>query len=183
MEGYEIDSCLKSMVILYDTREQPNERAVKRYETFGCPAIRQHIDYGDYTFNFKLPNGEWCYEMGDSVSVKPCVSIERKASLTELSGNIIQERERFNEEFGRAAQNSARIYLLVENGNLQKVYSGKYGTKVNPNAYKASMWSIIARNEISGPIFCPEELSGKVIYDILYRELKIRLERGDFDGR
>ena len=180
MEGYEIDACLKSMIILYDTREQPNERALKRYESFGCPFQRQHIEYGDYTFNFKLPNGDWCYEMGDSISVKPCVSIERKASLTELSGNIIQERERFNNEFGRASENGARVYLLIENGNLQKVYSGKYGTKVHPNAYKASMWSVIVKNGISGPLFVPEELSGQVIHDILYRELKVRLESGEF---
>lgn len=118
--------------------------------------------------------------MGEEVAVEPCVSIERKASLAELSGNIIQERERFNNEFGRASAKNARIYLLIENGNIQKIYAGKFGTKVHPNAYKAAMWSVVAKNGINGPIFVPEELSGQVIHDILYRELKFRLERGDF---
>ena len=168
------------MIILHDTREQNTERAVRRYKSFGCPSVPQRINYGDYTFNFKLPNGEWFYQMGEDISVKPCVSIERKASLTELSGNIIQGRDTFNNEFARARKNGARVYLLVEEGSMQKIYSGKYGTKVHPNAYKASMWSIIVRNELAGPIFCPKELSGQVIHDILYRELKFRLERGDF---
>ena len=31
------------------------------------------------------------------------------------------------------------------------------------------------------PIFCRKETSGKLIRDILERELKVRLERGDYD--
>jgi hypothetical protein len=31
-------------------------------------------------------------------------------------------------------------------------------------------------------IFCKQEISGALIKEILYRELKERLERGDYDG-
>ena len=31
-------------------------------------------------------------------------------------------------------------------------------------------------------VFCKEETSGRLIKEILYRDLKERLERGEFDG-
>ena len=165
------------MIICVDTREQESERAVKRYEQFGCPYERRTLNYGDYTFNFKLPNGKYVYP-GDVVIDGPAV-IERKMSLTELSGNFTRNRKRFIAEFDRAKAAGASVYLLIENGSWEKLIAGHYKTKFRPEAYKASLTAWMARYNAK-VIFCKHETSGSLIKEILYRELKERLERGDY---
>jgi len=177
MERFEIEDCLKSMEILVDTREQPSQRATDRYESFGCPWQKRTLNFGDYTYNFLLPNGEKLFS--DEITVSGHAVIERKMSLTELSGCFCQSRDRFKAEFERAAAAGASIYLLVEDATWEKLLTGKYKTRFNPAAFTASLiaWSI--RYNIK-PIFCRKESSGRIIKEILYRELKERLERGEY---
>lgn len=177
MERFEIEDCLKSMEILVDTREQPSQRATDRYESFGCPWQKRTLNFGDYTYNFLLPNGKKLFS--DEITVSGHAVIERKMSLTELSGCFCQSRDRFKAEFERATAAGASIYLLVEDATWEKLLTGKYKTKFNPAAFTASLvaWSI--RYNIK-PIFCRKESSGRIIKEILYRELKERLERGEY---
>lgn len=177
MTRFEIEDCLKSMQIIVDTREQPSKRAVDRYESFGCPWRRQTLAFGDYTFNFLKPDGSELYS--DNVTINPAAVVERKMSLTELSGCFCQSRDRFRAEFERAAGAGSSVWLLVEDASWEKLINGKYGTKFNPTAFMASLtaWSIRYNIRI---IFCRKESSGRIIREILYRELKERLERGDY---
>lgn len=179
MTNFEIDDCLKSMQIIVDTREQPSERAEKRYKSFSVPYQRQTMAFGDYTYNFMLPDKKWLYEPDKTILAD--VVIERKANLTELSQCFCQSRERFEREFQKASDNNASIYLLVEDANWENLINGKYATKFNPKAYFASITAWMARYDIK-TIFCKSETSGKLIKEILYRELKERLERGEYDG-
>lgn len=132
MEGYEIDACLGSMEILVDTREQPSEKAAKRYNAFGCPYSRVTLNYGDYTYNFTKPDGT---EIIGQTPVCGDVVIERKMNLEELSGCFCQSRDRFKREFERAKEHNAKVYLLVENATWEKLTTGKYNTKYNPKAF------------------------------------------------
>lgn len=175
MTPIEIENCLDSMNILIDTREQPSDRAEKRYKTFGCPYRRQKLEYGDYAFNFVMPDGSELYDLSDSVNAP--VVIERKMSLEELSNNLTRNRGRFSREFERAGK--ASIYLLVEDGSWKHIITGRYKTKFNQYAYFAGLVAFMARYRIQ-VIFCPPELSGRMIKEILYRELKERLQRGDY---
>lgn len=176
MTALEIETCLNSMTILVDTREQPSAKAQKRYESFGCSYTRTKLNYGDYTYNFTLPNGSLAYEGND---IKPLAVIERKMNLEELSGCFCQQRSRFKAEFERARENNASIYLVVENATWEKILNGRYKTKFDKKAYLASITAYMARYNIK-PIFCQEELTGKLIKEILYRELKEQLERGAY---
>lgn len=177
MDNFEIDSCLKSMSICVDTREQVSRRAVNRYESFGCPYSRSKLDYGDYAYNFTLPDGKTLYDKNDAIY--PDVCIERKMNLEELSQCFCQGRKRFEREMQRATDHGAKVYLLVENANFENLLNGKYKTKFNANAFTASLFAWTARYNIT-PIFCKAETSGKIIYNILYRELKERLNRGQY---
>ena len=177
MSPVDIENCLSSLEILIDTREQPSERAERRYKTFGSPYRRQVLDYGDYTYNFTLPNGEKLF--GDSETVKGHAVVERKMDLVELSSCFCHSRDRFEREFERAKENNASVYLLVEDASWESLLNGRYKTKFNPKAFEASILAFIARYSIK-PIFCKKETSGKLIRDILYRELKERLERGKY---
>lgn len=170
MTGPDIENCLQSIVILVDTREQPSERAQKRYKAFERPYRRQKLDYGDYSAEFVLPDGR-------TVAVN--AAIERKMSLEELSSCLTAERERFRKEFERAKEAGASMYLLVENATWENLINGKYKTKFNKNAFLGSIVAWIARYDIK-PIFCKAETSGRLIREILYREMKKRLEAGEY---
>lgn len=175
MNALEIKDCLDSMMILVDTREQPSARASKRYASFGCPYRRQKLEYGDYTYNFRLPDGKWLYEADTSVDGIVC--IERKMNLEELSGCFCQQRDRFKREFERAMDSCATIYLLVEDASWEKIINHRYRTKFEPKAFLASLTAWSARYGLK-IIFIQHELSGRIIKEILYRELKERLEIG-----
>lgn len=177
MERIDIEACLKSMEILIDTRErEQTERAKKRYSSFGVPYKRQKLNYGDYTYNFTLPDGK---KLFNSDSVNPEVMIERKMSLEELSSCLTHDRDRFKAEFERAEEQCASIYLLVENASWENLMNGKYKTKFNSSAFTASLiaWSVRYGIKI---YFCKSETSGRLIKEILYRELKEKLESGEY---
>lgn len=168
MTGPDIENCLRSMVILVDTREQPSDRALKRYKSFQCPYRRQKLDFGDYSAEFTLPDGQ---------TVKVNAAIERKMNLEELSGCLTKDRDRFRREFERSQEAGASMYLLVENATWENLVNGKYRTKFNKNAFTGSITAWIARYDLK-PIFCKAETSGLLIREILFREMKKDLEAG-----
>lgn len=178
---FEIEGCLQSMVVLVDTREQDTKRARERYSRFPCAHVHQALSYGDYAYNFVLPDGRQFMEYSDHEIEVP-LSVERKMDLDELAGCFTRSRKRFEAEFKRAGNNGARIYLLVENASWEKLIAGKYRSKYNPAAFLASIlaWQIRYNLQL---IMCKEETTPVLIYEILKRDLKERLERGEFDMR
>lgn len=174
MSPYDIQTILDSMVILVDRREQPTDRARKRYNAFSAPYRYATLDYGDYAANCTLPSGKLMYD--ENKRVRADVVIERKMNLDELAGCFTHGRERFRREFERAAANGSRVYLLVENANWENLLNGKYRSKFNPKAFKASITAYMARYGVQ-VIMCKEETSGRLINEILYRELKEQLSR------
>lgn len=96
-------------------------------------------------------------------------------SLDELCSCYCKGRPRFTKEFERAKQFDAKLYLLVENANWEKVMNGKYRSKMRSEALLASITAWLARYNCQ-LIFCKPESSGKLIKEVLYREMKERLE-------
>lgn len=179
MEIFDIKKVLDSFEILVDSREQDTDRAQRRYKSFGVPYTqRVTLSYGDYTYNATLPNGKKIFDI--SKTIKPLCAIERKMDLDELAGCYTRSRQRFQKEFERALENGCRIYLICENANWENLLNGKYRSKLNPNAFMASEIAWMIRYNMN-VIFCKEETSGRLIKEILYRDLKERLERGEFD--
>jgi ERCC4-type nuclease len=168
MNHFSVDKALKSMVVIVDTREQPTKRAERRLEMIGLPVERKALPFGDYSAYCTLPNGE-VYSLEDKVAV------ERKMHLDEIAMCFTRERPRFAREFERAAAVNAKIYLLIENADFEKAYNGSYRSQVKPQSLTASMFAWLARYNCQ-LLMCKEDTSGKVIHDILYREMKERLE-------
>lgn len=180
MDIFEQKQVLDSFEILIDSREQNTERARKRYASFGVPYREKvTLSYGDYTYNATLPDGKQIYDI--SKTIKPQCVIERKMDLDELAGCFTRSRSRFQKEFERALENGCRIYLICENANWENLLNGKYRSKVHPNAFMASEIAWMIRYNVN-VIFCKEETSGRIIKEILFRDLKERLERGEFDS-
>jgi hypothetical protein len=71
------------------------------------------------------------------------------------------------------------MFLVCENASYEGILRGRYKSQFNENAFIASLiaWSI--RYDVN-VVFCKEESSGRLIKEILYRDLKERIERGEF---
>lgn len=177
MDIFEQKQVLDSFQILVDTREQDTERARDRYERMNVPVIRAKLNYGDYTYNATLPSGETLFDITDNVN--PLCAVERKMSLDELAMCLGKDRKRFQKEFERAKEADAIMILLCENASWENLINGRYRSKLNPNAYFGSLVAWAARYDFQ-LLFCKEETSGRLIKEYLYRDLKERLERGEF---
>lgn len=163
MDHFAVDRALSTMTVLCDTREQDTLRARKRLKQIGVPIERVALSFGDYSAR--------C----DVLDIQDRVAIERKMDLSELAHCYCQDRKRFVREFERAKEAGAKLYLLIENGSLDDAYSGHYRSKVHPSSFTASILAWLARYDCQ-ILFCKAENSGQVIHDVLYRELKERLE-------
>ena len=176
MDHFEIAEALSTFRILVDTREQATPKAVERYESFGVPYERTTLSYGDYCGMITL-NGSSIYDI--SKAVKASCVIERKMSLDELASCFTRSRDRFRREMERACSNHSTVYLLVENGSYEGIINHRYKSRYNPTAFLASLTAWTVRYNII-PIFCKAETSGQIIKEILYRDMKERLERGEY---
>lgn len=166
--NFEIDWCLETMVLLVDTREQPTRRLKDRLEIAGLPYERRKLDVGDYSCKCTLPNEK-------ELDLSSRAVIERKMNLDELCLCFGKERERFEREFERARETGTKVYLLVEGGNWEKAYNGKYRSLLTPQALVASIDAFRVRYGMQLD-FCKPETTGRLIRDILYRELKEYLQ-------
>ena len=171
MNPVDIKSVLEKAVLLVDTREQDTPALHKRLECIGLPHRREKLFSGDYSIASEIDGAE--------ITLSQTVAIERKMSLDELAMCFGTDRQRFVREFDRAKDSGMRLYLLVENASYENLYNHKYRSKLNPNAFIASLFAWMARYDCK-VIFCKEETAPRIIHDVLYRELKERLERGEF---
>lgn len=169
---------LDTFRIIYDTREHQTSQARKRLQLLGVPVERMTLSYGDYCADISV-NGQASLFGEPTAAIKPKCVIERKQSLDELAMCFTRGRDRFRREFERAADNNAKVYLLVENGNWEGILFHRYRSKFRPEAFKASLSSWMIRYGFV-PVFCRADTSGMIIKEILYRDMKERLENGEY---
>lgn len=168
--NFEIDRALRSLTVLVDTREQSTPALQKRLAALGAPYRRKKLDFGDYSAEVVLPSGK-ARELADKVC------IERKMNLDELCGCFTTGRGRFEREFTRAKDAGAKVYLLVERADWEKLLSGTYRSRMSPESLSASVLAWCARYGLV-PLFCKPETTGRMIGKILRYEAKVLLEKG-----
>ena len=168
---------LSSFRIVVDTREQETPKAVERYLSFGVPYERATLNYGDYCGLIDL-NGSPIHDTTKAIKAR-CV-VERKMNLDELAMCFTRGRDRFRREMERATANGATVFLLVEGGSYEAILNHRYRSRFNPTAFMASLVAWTVRYNLR-PVFCKAETSGALIKEILYRDMKERLERGELD--
>lgn len=166
--NFEVARMLKTMIILYDTREQQNAALKRRLEGFTCSSLRHKLNFGDYSVAFVDDNM-------DMVFCDGLVAVERKMSLDELCNCFTKGRARFEREFIRAKENNAKVHLLIENGSYEKILAEKYRSKLNPNALIASYLAWAERYNLQLH-FCKADTTPVLIEKILYYWLKNYLE-------
>lgn len=177
MRPKDIKTVLSSMAVLVDSREQDTDRARWRYASIGLPVERCVLDYGDYSYNAVLPDGRKIYDTSDRI--RPTVAIERKMNLDELAACFGSSRERFEREFRRANESGAQMWLLVEGGSWENIYDHRYKSQMTPKSLAGSIIAFCGRYDLR-LVFCSERTTGRIIRGILERNLKDRLEGGEF---
>lgn len=167
MHPAEIEECIEQAVLLVDTREQETAALHRRLNQIGLPWERQKLSAGDYSLRCPLPDG-CTYDLSE------VVAIERKMSLDELAMCFGTQRKRFTAEFDRAAEAGTKLYLLVEAASWEKLFKHEYRSQLNEKALVASIIAFQARYS-SPVILCQRESTGKLIREILLKEMKERL--------
>lgn len=163
--------------VLMDTREQLTQRTSGRIKAIGVPVERRTLSYGDYCADIPLNGAASLY--GTSAAICAPCAIERKMSLDELAGCFTRGRDRFRREFQRAEAAGAKVYLLVENASWEAIINHRYRSRMHPEAFMASISSWMIRYQFT-PIFCKADISGRIIREILLRDMKERLENGEY---
>ena len=170
MHAYEVEQSLNSLTLLIDTREQMTDRLKERIESAGIPYERKKLNYGDYSAKCDV------YDLSTEVV------IERKMNLDELAMCFGTQRKRFEREFERVKEAGATIYLLVENASWdvlynQDSYKMRCHSRYSQKAMISSLTAWMARYNMK-VVFCNECNTGRLIKEILYREMKERLSNG-----
>ena len=157
---------MKTMVCIADSREQNTPKLRRRLKQIELPIERSALNVGDYSAKLFLPDGK---------EIVLPAAVERKYDLSELCMCFCQERARFEREFKRAKEANTRLYLLVENATWENIYAGKYRSKMRSKSLVGSILSYLARYDVR-LIFCKEEMTGRMIRDILHYEARTMLE-------
>lgn len=138
----EIDKLLENIVILIDTREKANIHIIEYLEDKNIKYKKRKLDHGDYSCYLEADKELGIYR---DMYFIDTISIERKASLEELSGNLTQDRQRFENELIRS---KGKLILLIENSTYEDIILGNYKTKYNPLSFIASLKTYEARYSI-----------------------------------
>lgn len=168
MTAKHINDILRDLTIIVDTRENENHHLISCFEQFGVKYIERALKFGDYSF--ECPAIPELGMMG-SCSFENRIVIERKSGLDELSGNIAQYRERFENEFQKAKDAGAKLILMVEGGSWDKIIEHKYRTELSERSYLASLFTFIHRYNINIQ-FIPAKYAGMFIYSQFYYFLR-----------
>ena len=175
MDKKEIESVLETFRIIVDTREQETPKARKRYRLMKRTE-RATLDFGDYAGNIDI-GGVPIHDTAARIKAQ-CV-IERKMSLDELAECFTRGRARFEREFQRARDAGSKVYLLVEDASYEDILLHRYRSKFAATAFIGSIISWGIRYNMT-PVFCRAETSGVIIREILLRDMRARLEEGEY---
>ncbi len=104
----DIKKLMSRLVVLVDTREKQNSHIIDYFTKNHITYERTALNYGDYSFYIPAAAA------GGDIYFHRDIVIERKATLEELPGNLVQERERFEKEFLKAGNDRAKLYLMIE---------------------------------------------------------------------
>ena len=152
---------LTNMIILVDTREKKNEHIVKWFDDNGAKWQSKALKTGDYSLLLKA-----CPEHGfpkDTYFTDELV-IERKNSVDELAGNLVEASGRILKEFSRM-QTVDRCYILIENDSIDDVIEGNYRSEYNSDSYLRTLLTLQKRCGFN-LYFTEPENTGKLIYEI-----------------
>lgn len=167
----ELKELLKSMEIVVDTREKENRHILDYLDKKKVPHRVEKLEHGDYTA--MLPANA---ELGihRPLYLNNVLSVERKANLEEISGNLTQDRTRIESEFLRA---KGKLVLMIEGATYEDILAHNYNTQYEPKSFVATLKAFESRYGIQ-TAFISKKAAGNYLYHTLYYELREHLKNG-----
>ena len=141
----EMEELISSMIILVDSREKKADHILEYFDKKGIKYKSKALDRGDYSF--MIPANDK-FGIPRDLYFSNKIIVERKGSLEEISGNLTNERDRFEKELALAPKDKV---LLIENANYSDIATGNYNTKYNKKSFWASLHSFWHKYNI--PVF------------------------------
>lgn len=155
--------------ILVDSREKENKHIVDKFKTNNIDIDNIGLVIGDY----RIQSGTYI----------PPITIERKGSLDELIGNLLDKdkdnegNNRFIRELNRARDSQTRIILLIEDKDFYvKLLTGDYRSNVNPKAIRGMVMSLEAKYPNLSIVGVDKSTSASYTHTTLYYYLRQKMK-------
>lgn len=170
----DINKCKIKMIT--DSRERSWDHIRNVWEAKGIDYYIKDkgLKTGDYSIAVKTPKGE-------VISFHDKVVIERKACLTELCGNLTDNRDssgknRFIRELERAKKDGIKLILLIEDADgydkaLRGFFREDKPSRMNSNGFIGMLMAYKARYDFE-IVWLDKSLSASYIYKLLYYEAR-----------
>ena len=170
----DINKCKIKMIT--DSREKCNQHITGVWQAKGIDYYIKDkgLKTGDYSIAVQTPKGE-------VISFEDKVVIERKACLTELCGNLTDNRDsagknRFIRELERSKKNGIKLILLIEDEKgydkaLKGFFREDKPSKMSSNGFIGMLMAYKARYDFE-IVWLDKELSASYMYKLLYYEAR-----------
>lgn len=169
----EIKDILKTLVIIYDTREQQNAHILSYFDKRGITYKKQKLDVGDYSCMIpKNPN------IGIMRDIYLQSVVERKASLDEICTNLQKSTQTaFENELIRSKD--YKFVLFVEQSDFdERLMNGEYISRYDPKSLKARLESFKAKYNFE-IVPMDKKMIGHNIYHRFYYQARHILKTGN----
>lgn len=157
---------INSMVVLVDTREKNNQTLLDIWDKKGLKYKKKKLDYGDYSV--MIPKNDKLNIPRD-IYFDQKIVVERKGSLSEISGNLTNGRDRLEKKL---ALSPVHKVMLIENGSFEDIANGNYDTQYNKKSFLASLFTFQFRYDM--PIVYVSEQKYTALYIRMYFEYYLK---------
>lgn len=157
--------------VIVDTREKNIEHIIKAFEKNNIKYERRALPIGDYIVE-------------SLEGYVPNIVIERKASIDELVGNLLDTstkdengNNRFIRELIRAKRANKKFILLIEDEKFYiNLLKGNYRSNMNSKAAKGMIMSLQAKYPNLTIVWMNKKEVASYIHSILYYSLRENLK-------
>ena len=157
--------------IIIDTREKQIDHIIKAFEKNDVKYERRALAIGDYIVE-------------SLEGYVPNIVIERKASIDELVGNLLDTatkdengNNRFIRELLRAKRANKKFILLIEDEKFYiNLLTGNYRSNMNPKAAKGMIMSLQAKYPNLTIVWMNKKEVASYINSILYYAIRENLK-------
>lgn len=168
----EIETILKTLVIVIDTREKVNDHILNYLHGKDIKFITRKLDTGDY--GCMIPKND---ELGIMRDVYLDTCLERKNSIDEITGNLQKDtRTAFENELIRS-KDKPFVLLCEDADGYAKMLKGEYRSKYDPKALLGTLKTFEARYQFS-IVYLNKIYSGNYIYHHFYYAAREILKKG-----
>ena len=161
---------LDNLVVLVDTREQTNSKILEYFDKHSIKYKSKALKTGDYSFMIKK-----CPELGFLVDTyfTDELCVERKNSVSEIAGNMVEKDERFLKELNRMI-NIQDVYILIENDKLRDIIEHNYESKYNELSFLRTL--LTTQKQCNFYLYFVEDKHmGQMIYEICRNSLMSKI--------